>query len=79
MKTVTAYEAKTHLPRFLKRVESGEQFVITRHGSPVAKLVPIDPRRPANLREVVEEMKALRRGRKVAPGEIRQMIEEGRR
>ena len=41
MSTVTAYEAKTHLPRLLREVERGERIVITRHGKPVAELVPV--------------------------------------
>jgi prevent-host-death family protein len=41
MTTVTAYEAKIHLPRLLRAVERGGRIVITRHGKPVAELVPI--------------------------------------
>ena len=37
MTTVTAYEAKTHLPRLI-RSERGETVIITRHGKPVASL-----------------------------------------
>lgn len=39
--TVGAFEAKTHLSELLTRVESGEQITITKHGRPVARLVPI--------------------------------------
>ncbi len=38
--TVGAYEAKTHLADLLDRVQRGEQIIITRHGKPVARLVP---------------------------------------
>lgn len=41
METVGAFEAKTHLSTLLERVEQGERFTITRHGKPVAHLVPI--------------------------------------
>jgi hypothetical protein len=34
MTTVTAYEAKTHLPRLLRAAERGETVIITRHGKP---------------------------------------------
>ena len=37
---VSAYDAKTNLARLLERAERGEHFVITRHGRPVAQLVP---------------------------------------
>jgi prevent-host-death family protein len=40
MHTVGSYEAKTHLPQLLERVEHGETIIITRHGRPVARLVP---------------------------------------
>jgi prevent-host-death family protein len=40
MHTVGSYEAKTHLPQLLERVEHGETITITRHGKPVALLVP---------------------------------------
>ena len=36
MTTVTAYEAKTHLPRLIRAVERGESVIITRYGKPVA-------------------------------------------
>ncbi|MBW1670479.1 MAG: type II toxin-antitoxin system prevent-host-death family antitoxin, partial [Deltaproteobacteria bacterium] len=40
METVGAYEAKTHLPKLLKRVFKGERITITKHGVPVAELQP---------------------------------------
>lgn len=42
MKTVTVYEAKTHLSALLSEVEAGEAMVITRHGRPVARLGPVE-------------------------------------
>lgn len=45
--TVGAFEAKTHLSDLLDRVERGERFTITRHGKPVAKLMPLDDQRDA--------------------------------
>ena len=41
MDSIGSYEAKTHLPRLLDRVIGGESLTITRHGRPVARLVPI--------------------------------------
>jgi len=41
---VNVYAAKTQLSRLLEQVERGEEVVITRHGKPVAKLVPIEVR-----------------------------------
>lgn len=38
--TFGAFEAKTHLSELLHRVEGGEHITITKHGRPVARLVP---------------------------------------
>ncbi|WP_029288422.1 type II toxin-antitoxin system Phd/YefM family antitoxin [Cellulomonas sp. HZM] len=48
MTTVNVQEAKTRLSELLARVERGEEVVVARAGSPVARLVPIDTswRRP---------------------------------
>ncbi len=40
MTEVGAFEAKNHLGALLDRVEQGEEIVITRHGKPIARLVP---------------------------------------
>lgn len=61
MTTVSAYEAKTHLPRLIRAVEQGETVIITRHGRPVAKLAPIGDQRRENVAEVMKRMEALRR------------------
>jgi prevent-host-death family protein len=37
---IGAFEAKNKLGTLLDRVERGEEIVITRHGRPVARLVP---------------------------------------
>jgi prevent-host-death family protein len=39
---VAAYDAKTHFSELLERVAAGEQITITRHGAPIARLVPVD-------------------------------------
>ncbi len=44
---VNIHEAKTNLSRLLQRVEAGEEIVIARAGTPVAKLVPHAPPRKA--------------------------------
>lgn len=44
MDAVSIYDAKTHLSRLVARAEHGEETVITRHGRPVARIVPMPPR-----------------------------------
>lgn len=79
---VGSYEAKTHLPQLLDRVEHGETIVITRHGKPVARLIPASPAtaRP-DVRRAVAEMLAYRdeHGPKLGGVKVRDLIEEGRR
>ena len=41
MTTVNVHEAKTHLSRLLGKVEAGEDIVIARNGTPIARLVPV--------------------------------------
>ncbi len=38
---VNIHEAKTHFSKLLKRVMAGEEVVIAKAGTPVARLVPI--------------------------------------
>jgi prevent-host-death family protein len=50
---VNVHDAKTHFSKLLARVEAGEEVVIARAGTPVARLVPAArvarPRRPLGL------------------------------
>jgi prevent-host-death family protein len=63
MDTVGAFEAKTHLSALLERVEKGESITITRHGTPVARLVPVDRRDPERIKEAIERLKAFSHGK----------------
>ena len=58
--SVSAYDAKTHLPRLLERAARGERFVITRHGKPVAQLVPFEEGDAASVRAAIERVAAIR-------------------
>ena len=81
MKTVGAYEAKTHLSRLLDEVAAGETIVITRHGTPVAQLVPAADK-PRDVGRLIDEWREYRRAHNITLGEgltIRDLIEEGRR
>lgn len=42
---VNIHEAKTSLSKLIERVEAGEEIIIARGGTPVAKLVALKPRR----------------------------------
>lgn len=80
MREVQASDAKTHLLQLLDAVERGETIVITRHGRPIARLVPEAERRQAEIRAAIDAIKALRRtGPKISAEEIRALINEGRK
>ena len=78
MAEIGAYEAKTHLPRLLRRVAKGERITITRHGVPVAELVPVQ-RQAMSAAEAVARLREFRKGVKLGGLSIRDLINEGRR
>jgi prevent-host-death family protein len=77
--TVGAYEAKTHFSALLEKVEAGEEITITKHGTPVARLVPIKKMHTeAERRKVIDDW--INRPDKPTLGglKIRDLINEGR-
>jgi prevent-host-death family protein len=78
METIGAFEAKTHLAALLERVEHGERFTITRHGKPVAQLVPVGQNDRARRLAAIEELKTFGKGRKLGM-DWRILRESGRR
>jgi prevent-host-death family protein len=81
MVTVGSFEAKTHLSQLLERVARGEKITITKHGKPVALLVPPPPQCNKDVEQVVREMLEYRDRRNRTLGGIttRELVEEGRR
>lgn len=79
MKTVGAFEAKTHFNQLLARAAAGESIRITRRGIPVAALVPAGDDGPTDLKAVVEEIRKVRQGARLRGLTIRELIDEGRR
>jgi prevent-host-death family protein len=78
MKQVGVYEAKTKLARLLDEVEQGETITITRHGRPIARLVPVRGRR-RSVGEAIAAIREFRKGHRLDGVTIRELIEEGRR
>ena len=83
MSTVGSFEAKTKLAELLDKVEAGETVTITRHGKPVAQLVPVKTDdEQERLRALIEEIKRTRVGRDrgAGPGTtIKELIKAGRK
>ncbi len=76
--SVGLFDAKTHLSALLERVERGEEITITRHGTPIARLVPVGIQR-GDPRAAIEKIRALRKGIRLKGVTLRALIEEGRR
>lgn len=82
METVGAFEAKTHLSELLQRVEAGSEITITRHGKPVARLVPVvDAAGDAQQRRdrTVDELMKLRKKYSLGKLKAKDLIDEGRK
>lgn len=60
MREIQATEAKAHLSQLLNAVEQGETVTITRHGRPIAHLIPADIRERAAREEAVRRFRAER-------------------
>ena len=81
MDSVGAYEAKTHLPRLLRRVMAGESVTITKHGRPVARLVPVEEDERARAHEAARRIRESRRRlkNKASLDELIATVHEGHR
>jgi len=79
MKTVGAYEAKTHLSKLLDQVINGERITITKHGVPVAILQPAGAARKKDPKKIIEEIRMFREKNSLDGLSLHNMINEGRR
>lgn len=77
--SIGAFEAKTHFSRLLERVAKGEQIVITKHGVPIARLVPFAKSDPDRRRRAIERLKSFREGQSLDGLSWRDLRDEGRR
>jgi prevent-host-death family protein len=78
MKSVGAYESKTHLPKLLEQVRKAERITITRHGVPVAVLQPAGFARTMDTKNVIMELRKFRDKQSLKGFSIKE-IEGGRR
>lgn len=81
MKTIGAFDAKTHLSRILADIEAThEEYVIQRRGKNIARLVPYDYYPPQSRAAGVREgFQAVRESQKPYKGSVRSLIDEGRK
>ena len=79
MPEIGAYEAKTHLPKLLEQVRKGERFVITKHGVPVAELIPVQKRSKQEVRAAIQGLKQFQTSHSLGGISLRELMEEGRK
>ncbi len=76
---IGAFEAKTKLSQLLELVRQGERVTITKHGVPVAVLVPVQETHRERVEDIIQEVEELRRRTKKGRESLRKLREEGRR
>jgi len=78
---IGAYEAKTHFSQIIEKVEGGADFIITRRGKPVAKIIPFEQKKDMTRKDAIEALREMRKLYRGKPGDfnIREAIEEGRK
>lgn len=79
MITVGAFEAKTHLSSLLERVAQGEEIIITRHGKPLARLVPVNVADRSRIDSAIAKLKMLRKNCTLDGISWQTLRDEGRR
>ena len=82
MSTIGAYEAKTKFSKLLDRVERGERVTITKHGRPVAEMVPARKHDPERAREGLSRLRAIAKKARLDDlswEDLKRMRDEGRR
>lgn len=78
--TVPLYDAKAHFSELVAQAEAGQEITITRHGTPVVKLVPVKQQHSIEERRAaIERIIDNRKGITLGGLKIRDLIEEGRR
>ena len=78
---IGAFEAKTHFSQIIEKAEQGVDFIVTRRGKPVAKIVPFEQKPEMTRMEAIEKLMEMRKLYRGKPGSfnIREAIEEGRK
>lgn len=76
---VGTYDAKTRFSELIERVAGGEEFTITRHGSPIARLIPVKKiSTPEERRAAIDAMQEIASRTSLGGLKIKDLINEGR-
>jgi prevent-host-death family protein len=78
---IGAFEAKTYFSKIISETEQGNDFIVTRRGKAVARIIPFEKEPEMTFKEAVEQLAEMRKLYRGEPGsfDIRAAIEEGRK
>jgi len=79
MLEIALFEAKNKLSGLLDQVAVGEEFVITRHGKPAARLTPLQPAFDrAKAKQAAKALLQAGQGLSLGEISIKELVSEGR-
>lgn len=79
MQTIGAFQAKTHFSALLEQVEKGEQIIITKHGRPVARLIPETKVDRESIQHTITRIKKFAQAHTLRGIDWKTLRDEGRR
>ena len=53
-------EARTHFYQILEKVENGTEFIVTKHGKPVLKIIPLNQKAKITEKDTIVKNTVLR-------------------
>lgn len=78
MEIIGSFEAKTHWSALLERVGNGEEVIITKRGRAIARLVPEASQKDKERENIIDSLKALRKGCLLHGDDWQQWRDDGR-
>lgn len=74
---IAVSDAKAQLTELVRRAENGEEVLLTRHGQPVARITPVQKRKPTaeQKRAAMEQIRESAR-RNIVPGPTTREIDD---
>lgn len=79
MQSIGAFQAKTYFSAILEQVEKGEQIIITKHGRPVARLIPATGTDRKHIKKIIQRFKNLAQSHTLGGLDWKQLRDEGRK
>jgi len=78
---IGAFEAKTNFSKIISETEKGNDFIVTRRGKAVARIIPFEKEPEMTRQEAFEQLVEMRKLYRGEPGsfDIRSAIEDGRK